>query len=319
MAACCAIVCVVAYVQMTWVIGLRPADLQAPLFTLPVLVGVLFSVLPLWLRRTQHALAEQSAALASEQARTANLHAHVAELAAERQTMLEHAHEALLQHHKAALAGTLAGQIAHDLNGLLTVIAQVNELVREQAHDPGDLDSVDYAVDRAARLSRRLLRLIRQGATASPDLVQVDDVLGQLHPVLSHLAAAHVVRHQTGAQHRAWVSPAGLELAVLNLVGNARDAAPEGSEIVVRTHSTEAGVTIDVVDRGTGLTPAALARATEPLFTTKGEAGNGLGLTIVQDVASSCGGSFELCVTPGGGTTARLFLPTSAPAAHPSA
>ena len=124
-----------------------------------------------------------------------------------------------------------------------------------------------------------------------------------------------------------------LQNAVLNLCFNARDAMPGGGTLTVRTRPVAlsaadcarlapfnpapgAFVEIEVADTGTGMRPGVRASCTEPFFTTKGEAGTGLGLWMVAGVASSSGGALRIESSPGAGTSVAILLPAAgAPAA----
>jgi signal transduction histidine kinase len=116
-----------------------------------------------------------------------------------------------------------------------------------------------------------------------------------------------------------------LELAILNLAINARDAMPEGGRLVVTTRNIRAGeasvpgleageyVAIDLADTGQGMAPAVLARAQEAFFTTKPPGqGSGLGLSMVQGMLRQVGGGMELASHPGTGTRVTLYLPAAA-------
>jgi CheY-like chemotaxis protein len=126
------------------------------------------------------------------------------------------------------------------------------------------------------------------------------------------------------------VDPGQLELAVLNLALNARDAMPEGGEIAIAGRQEEAGdaagpapgayVVLSVADRGVGMDEATLARATEPFFTTKGIGkGTGLGLSMADGLAAQSGGRLVLRSASGAGTVAELWLPRAEPAPAASA
>lgn len=220
-----------------------------------------------------------------------------------------------------------SGTLAHDLNNLLGVILSANERLSEELADGSDQQKLAVlgleAAERGAALLRRLLALARDEA---PDAGSVDcsDVLhALLH--LARQAIAPAVRLEVRAPAtplRCAADGTSLEMALLNLCLNAGQATPDGGEISVDAQAVRltvpaarklgvAGggyVAFAVRDTGKGMSPAVLARAADPLFTTR-TAGTGLGLSSVIDFAASAGGALELASIEGRGTTATLYLP----------
>jgi two-component system, NtrC family, sensor kinase len=110
------------------------------------------------------------------------------------------------------------------------------------------------------------------------------------------------------------VDPSQFETALLNLVVNARDALPDGGRVVLRTSTGEEGrACLEVADNGPGMTDEVLRRALEPFFTTKGEAGTGLGLPQVYGFMQQIGGTMHIASAPGKGTRVHLCF---SPARH---
>ncbi len=240
----------------------------------------------------------------------------------------------LRQAQKMEAIGQLTGGIAHDFNNLLTVVLGSLALLRKRL--PQDdaritrlLDNATDGANRGAALTQRLLAFSRRqtltpGAVDIPLLVQgMSDLLRQ------SIGPAHELRSQFPSGLAAvGVDANQLELALLNLALNARDAMPGGGiiEITAAEHVINAPddrplapgryVALAVADHGAGMDAATLARATEPFFTTKGIGrGTGLGLPMVHGLAVQSGGGFFLRSQPGAGTVAELWLPQAVAAA----
>lgn len=239
---------------------------------------------------------------------------------------LEKAREALFQSQKMDAIGQLTGGVAHDFNNLLMAVLGSIELVRKRLpEDPRITPLLDNALQGARRgtaLIQRMLAFARRQdlkieAIDIPTLVRgMTDLLQRtLGPQVSIetrfpllLAPAHGDTNQ-------------MELALLNLAVNARDAMPEGGRIIIGAREetlTSIGMThgryvcVSVTDTGEGMDQATLAHAAEPFFTTKGVGkGTGLGLAMVHGMAEQSGGRFVLNSVKGEGTTAEIWLPVA--------
>ncbi|MGZ5871266.1 MAG: PAS domain S-box protein [Bradyrhizobium sp.] len=246
------------------------------------------------------------------------------------QHALDEAREALIQAQKMEAIGHLTGGIAHDFNNLLMAIQGSLELLQKRLpkDDPKVAQLLDNAVQgaqRGAALTQRMLAFARRQelklvALHVPALVQgmnelLQSSLGPSIQIETHfplkLPKAHADPHQ-------------LELALLNLAMNARDAMPKGGAIAIaareRAVTDEPGLKpghylcVTVTDTGTGMDEATLRRAMEPFFTTKGVGkGTGLGLPMVHGMAQQSGGKLVLKSKLGTGTTAELCLPVALP------
>jgi two-component system cell cycle sensor histidine kinase/response regulator CckA len=233
-------------------------------------------------------------------------------LLADRETRLRHAQ-------KIEAVGKLAGGIAHDFNNILTVIAGHLALVRDESHllssqARADLDEVARAVDRATRLTRRLLGFSRK-QLLSPRVVDVNSLIADLEPMLARVLDERIAfaAHPSPVPARINIDPSVLEGALVNLAVNARDAMPNGGTLTVDTTVRAKVVTIAVRDSGTGMDPETLARVGEPFFTTKGPGvGTGLGLAMIYGSVEQSGGSIQIESTPGAGTVVRLLFPVAA-------
>ncbi len=253
----------------------------------------------------------------------------------ETQKALEQAREALAHSQKMDAIGQLTGGIAHDFNNLLMVILGSLELAGKRLPDDARIatliSNATQAAQRGAALTQRMLAFARrQDLDLKPidipalvrgmtDLLQSS--LGPSVQIETHFPLKLDLVHADANQ---------LEMALLNLAVNARDAMPDGGSIVIaareetvkpRSRSKlKAGryVRLSVKDTGEGMDKATLRRAMEPFFTTKGVGrGTGLGLSMVHGMTEQSGGRFFLKSQKGEGTTAEIWLP-AAKAARPA-
>ncbi|MGI4950121.1 MAG: ATP-binding protein [Janthinobacterium lividum] len=235
----------------------------------------------------------------------------------------------LAQAQKMDAIGQLTGGVAHDFNNLLTPIVGSLDLLRRRHKDDERsqrmIGGAIQAAERAAILTQRLLSFARRQAL-QPQAVDVGALIDGIVDLIrrslgpSIAVALDVSRDLASAQ----VDPNQLELALLNLSINARDAMPDGGRLTLAV----AEVAVDqrnavglqpgryirllAADTGTGMDRATLARATEPFFSTKGIGkGTGLGLSMVHGLAAQSGGTLTLASEPGVGTTVELWLPTT--------
>ena len=268
----------------------------------------------------------------------ADLERRVEERTAERELALAQLHEA----QKLETIGQLTGGVAHDFNNLLTPITGTLDLLQHRygESDPRSarlIAAAQQSAERARTLVQRLLGFARRQALRTTAVDVVALVEGMRDLIASSVGSAIELRLQLEpALPRALADANQLELAILNLCVNARDAMPGGGTLTVAVAgvSLDAGhgpalpagpyVRLSVVDSGVGMDAETLRRAIEPFFSTKklGK-GTGLGLSMVHGFARQLGGSLELSSAPGAGTRAELWLPattgaTAAPAAHPA-
>ncbi|HEX4739336.1 MAG TPA: ATP-binding protein [Allosphingosinicella sp.] len=241
------------------------------------------------------------------------------------------AHEAALaQLHEAQkleMLGQLTGGVAHDFNNLLTpVIGNLDLLRRRVDEDPRSnrlIDAALLAASRAATLVQRLLAFARRQdlQPRSVDIVPLLDGMRDL--IVQSIGPTIALRMELPERlPPARVDPNQLELAILNLAINARDAMPTGGTLHISIQSRQAPaggplepgayLCMTIVDTGTGMDKATLAHAVEPFFSTKGLGrGTGLGLSMVHGLAAQLGGRLELKSAPGKGTIAEIWLPVA--------
>ena len=259
----------------------------------------------------------------------------------ERTAQLQNAHDELVaqiaererteaklrQMQKIESIGQLTGGVAHDFNNLLTAVSANLELLRKRvpAGPMNDqlIDGAMQGAQRGAALTQRLLAFARhQALEPKPvDLAELVQGMGNLlrrstgpavdmhFDLPSGLAAAHIDANQ-------------VELALLNLVVNSRDAMPDGGRVAISLDEVETGTVRDlaagrylrlsVSDSGTGMDALTLQKAVEPFFSTKEVGkGTGLGLSMIHGLAQQLKGALRLFSTPGHGTRAELWLPVA--------
>jgi PAS domain S-box-containing protein len=243
------------------------------------------------------------------------------------QARLVEAQDALRQSQKMETLGQLTGGVAHDFNNLLTPIVGTLDLVsRKYADDPRAqrlTASALQAADRAKTLIQRLLAFARRQHLEAR-AVDLRELLHGIRDLLVRTLGPHIELsiYVSPTLPAADVDPNQLELALLNLAVNARDAMAEGGVLTIRATEDDTPdaprmapgryVRISVQDTGAGMDEETLARAIEPFFTTKGIGqGTGLGLSMVHGLAAQSGGDFMLRSALGRGTTASLWLRVS--------
>ena len=264
-----------------------------------------------------------------ERLRTANetLEVRVEERTREHELALAKLHEA----QKLETLGQLTGGVAHDFNNLLTpVIGNLDLLRRRIQNDDRAQRLIDaglQAASRAATLVQRLLAFARR-QDLRPRSVDIGSLLEGMTDLVRRSLdpAIQVEISHSPDLPPARVDPNQLELAILNLAINARDAMPRGGRLRISAAAETVDgegrlqpgdyVRVSVEDDGTGMDRDVLTRAVEPFFSTKGiGTGTGLGLSMVHGLAAQLGGMLDLRSTPGSGTVADIWLPVAAEAA----
>lgn len=242
------------------------------------------------------------------------------------QQEIKETREALFQAQKMESLGQLTGGIAHDFNNLLMVILGSLELAKKRV--PQDsrtyslLNNAIAGAQRGATLTQRMLAFARR-QELDPQPVDEGDLIRNMSDLLSRMLGAGIsVDTQFPLVLRpVLVDMSQLEMAVMNLVINARDAMEGRGRILIsaredsfpgRPDDSERLICIAVIDTGPGMNDATLQRAMEPFFTTKGAGkGTGLGLSMVHGLAAQSQGHFVLKSKEGEGTTAELWLPVA--------
>ncbi|MCQ9155499.1 ATP-binding response regulator [Acidomonas methanolica] len=241
----------------------------------------------------------------------------------------------LRQDDKMRALGTLSGGIAHDFNNLLTAIIGSLELLADMVPPEGVmaarlLENASEAAKRGTLLTRRLLEFGRPKSSALQPVA-----VGPLIRGMEDLLVQSLNRHMTedgrptgrctldmsgvaenGTLPMVMSDPGQLEMALLNLCINARDAMPQGGSVAISSRAERAApdgpvnVVITVADQGCGMSADTAARIFEPFFTTKGiGSGTGLGLSTIYSFLRRCNGDVRVDSRPGEGTRMSLWLP----------
>jgi signal transduction histidine kinase/ActR/RegA family two-component response regulator len=256
----------------------------------------------------------------------AELERRVEERTVEREEAMAQLHEA----QKLETLGQLTGGVAHDFNNLLTPITGALDLLKRKYGHTDErserlLSNALQAADRAKTLLQRLLGFARR-QTLRTQAVDIGSLLTGMRDLISSSVGPTVDVHLR-CEHElpsALIDPNQLELAILNLSVNARDAMPHGGPLTILAEQVAMGpratprmkpglyVRLSVIDAGCGMDAETLARAVEPFYSTKEFGrGTGLGLSMVHGLAAQLGGGFEITSAPGEGTRVDLYLPVA--------
>jgi PAS domain S-box-containing protein len=235
------------------------------------------------------------------------------------------------QAHKLEGIERLAAAVAHDFNNLLTVIIGETSILLGSAGELPDmherLSAVHSSAVRCAGLTEQLLAVGRQ-QRLQPVILNLNSVIAGVEPVLRGLLGVNVFLHlqlESGLRP-VNVDPAQMERVLINLVANARDAMPNGGQLLIATSNSSLdetsarakvgpeagpGVRLTVTDTGVGMSEDVLTRIFDPFFTTKlpGK-GTGLGLSTVYGIVKQSGGSISVDTHPGLGATFTILLPS---------
>lgn len=242
------------------------------------------------------------------------------------------------QAQKMEAVGQLAGGVAHDFNNLLGVILGYTDLslslTASGSSANQNLEQIKKASNRAVALTRQLLAFSRQ-QVVFPRVLDLNEVVQNLITMLRRLVSEEIAVSFRPAVpiDSIKADPGQIEQILMNLAGNARDAMPNGGEILIETGNAEldedyvsphpgsrAGqhVVLTVSDTGCGMDENVKSKLFEPFFTTKGVGkGSGLGLSTVYGIVKQNGGTIVVYSEPGNGTTFKIYFPAVAVKAEP--
>jgi PAS domain S-box-containing protein len=249
---------------------------------------------------------------------------------------LQHAQRQAAHLQKMEAIGQLTGGVAHDFNNLLMIVSGHAQSLKKRLSETRDVravQAIEIAATRGENLTRQLLAFSRT-LPLNPTVINLADTVAAIRDVLA--GTMHVnIEFLIDVPAATWpvcVDKSELELALVNLAVNARDAMPDGGRIAITAlnaslsaHDVPNGtagdyVALSVADTGCGIPADLLPRVVEPFFTTKGpDKGTGLGLSQVYGLAHRSGGTVQIASEIGRGTKVTIYLPRSeAPIAAPS-
>jgi signal transduction histidine kinase len=242
---------------------------------------------------------------------------------------LAEAHEALRQSQKMESLGKLTGGVAHDFNNLLAPIVGALDMLQRRGvgteRDQRLIAGAAQSAERAKTLVQRLLAFARR-QPLRPEPVDIAKLIAGMGDLIRSTLGPQisVVLEASENLPAAMADSNQIEMALLNLSVNARDAMPNGGTLRITASLAEVGrdrvlglrpgryIRLSVADTGIGMDEATLTRAVEPFFSTKGIGkGTGLGLSMVHGLASQLGGSLTIRSQPGVGTDVELWLPAT--------
>jgi signal transduction histidine kinase len=241
---------------------------------------------------------------------------------------LEQAQRRAAHLQKMEAIGQLTGGIAHDFNNLLTIVSGHAEGLKNRLRDPKDiraLQAIEMAAARGENLTRQMLSFSRT-LPLDATVIALTDAVPALHDVLAGSLNVNIelVIEVPKTTWPVRADKSELELALVNLAVNARDAMPDGGRLIISADNVELhegeipggptgeAVALNVADTGSGIPAELLSRVVEPFFTTKDpDKGTGLGLTQVYGFARQSRGTVQITSEVGRGTKVTIYLPRS--------
>jgi len=241
--------------------------------------------------------------------------------------------EALRQAQKMEALGQLAGGIAHDFNNLLTVIRGSVDCLLMEGDQPAEtvegLQEIEHATERAAKLTSQILMFSRKKRMQT-QFLDLNEILVHLGHMLRRLLAENIALQIEGAASPLMIhaDPVMMEMVLLNLATNARDAMPQGGTLTIAAKEVELNeelarsnpksrpgrfACVSVTDTGAGIAPAVVPHLFDPFFTTKEPGkGTGLGLATAYGIVQQHQGWLEVENKPGHGARFSFYIPVSA-------
>lgn len=235
----------------------------------------------------------------------------------------------LQQSQKMEALGRLAGGVAHDFNNILTVIMGYSSMIKDKLNTglsiEQDIEGIQKSAKKAVNLTRQLLVFSRK-QTLKPTVVDINQLITDMQKMLRRLINENIGMHLFlhAENPTVYIDPGQMEQVLINLAVNAKDAMPEGGELIINTSnyrpteseareynlSVDDYVIITVEDTGTGIDEQYLSKIFEPFFTTKSEEqGTGLGLSTVYAIIDQSNGHVKVDSVREKGTTFTIYLP----------
>jgi signal transduction histidine kinase/CRP-like cAMP-binding protein len=225
----------------------------------------------------------------------------------------------MVNNERLSAIGRMAATVLHDIRNPISTMRVYAGIIKSRSDSADAARMADEMIHQVDRLSAMIQEILEFSTGTSSTLLALSSLPSALELVLPSLETELMSRkiilvRQYGYESEALIDAGKFSRVITNLVENAADAMPDGGIITIRTSLSEAGITIDVVDTGTGIAEEALPRLFEPFFTQGKKHGTGLGLTIVKRIMEDHRGRVEVISTPGQGSTFRLVLPIPAAA-----
>ena len=227
---------------------------------------------------------------------------------------LQASQDALIRTEKFRALGQMSAGIAHDLKNLLNPLSLYADELRDSAEDPAEVRDLSQRIDRVVTRGLETVERLRDFSRQSDEETELaatnlnDAVQEAVEISKPRLSGINLMLH-LGTPAPILVRTADLVTAIVNLVLNSSDALSGAGVITVRTGSSNGGAWIEVEDNGPGIPPEIKHKILEPFFTTKGELGTGLGLSMIYAFTQRHGGRLEIESEPGRGAKFRMWFP----------
>lgn len=224
----------------------------------------------------------------------------------------EQAYARLLQTQRMEAIGRLSTGVAHDFHNILSIIFGLATSPLSPSDSPAPvLAKIRKAAEHGTALTRRLLSF---GRTQSKELAKFDlvEAIEEMKPLIEPMffGDSYVALQLPGSGIQVRMDREELELMLLNIASNARDAMPNGGRFTLRVEPEPGHARIELEDTGIGMTPEVLAKVFEPFFTTKPkDKGTGIGMAVVHRFVKDCGGSITIKSAPQAGTCIAIRIP----------
>ena len=227
---------------------------------------------------------------------------------------LQVSQDALIRTEKFRALGQMSASIAHDLKNLLNPLVLYTDLIRDAVGNPDEVREIADRVDRILVRGLETVERLRDFSRQSPE--QSEAVPTDLTAIVKEaieitkprLAATELVLSLTDVP-RVLVRPADCVTAIVNLIINAVDAVAGKGQITVLTQSESGGASVEIRDNGSGISAEIRSKIIEPFFTTKGQSGTGLGVSVVYAVVQRHGGRLDIESEPGRGASFKMWFP----------
>ena len=229
---------------------------------------------------------------------------------------LQASQDALIRTEKFRALGQMSAGIAHDLKNLLNPLSLYADELRDSAEDPAEVRDLSQRIDRVVVRGLETVERLRDFSRQSDEdaeltATNLNDAVQEALEISKPRLSGIKLMLYLGNPSQIRVRTADLVTAIVNLVLNASDALAGAGVITVRTGSSNGGAWIEVADNGPGIPPEIKNKILEPFFTTKGELGTGLGLSMIYAFTQRHGGRLDIESEQGRGAKFRMWFPAA--------